>query len=36
MGVNDPEAKHGEYPTKMISVKPFRIDKYPVTIGDFM
>ncbi|CAD5115654.1 DgyrCDS4610 [Dimorphilus gyrociliatus] len=36
MGINDRSAKNGEFPTRLISVKPFRIDKYPVTIKDFL
>ncbi len=36
MGVNDPTSKTGEYPVKAMAVKPFKLDRYPVTNGDFM
>ena len=36
MGVNDPSSKTGEYPVKTVAVRPFKLDRYPVTNGDFM
>lgn len=35
MGVNDPSSTTGEWPVRKQSVKPFRIDRHPVTNGDF-
>ena len=35
MGVLDKSSKTGEYPVKNADVKPFMIDRYPVTNGDF-
>ncbi|KAI0218973.1 Inactive C-alpha-formylglycine-generating enzyme 2 [Lamellibrachia satsuma] len=35
MGVNDPTSQTGEYPVRWAEVKPFKIDRYPVTNGDF-
>jgi len=37
MGVKDPKSQTGEYPPRKISnIKPFLMDKYPVTVGDFI
>ncbi|XP_068934270.1 inactive C-alpha-formylglycine-generating enzyme 2 isoform X4 [Petaurus breviceps papuanus] len=35
MGTNSPDGKDGEGPTREVTVKPFAIDKYPVTNRDF-
>ncbi|KAM8977323.1 inactive C-alpha-formylglycine-generating enzyme 2 [Pelodytes ibericus] len=35
MGTNAPDGKDGEGPTREVIVKPFTIDKYPVTNKDF-
>ncbi|KAM3935442.1 inactive C-alpha-formylglycine-generating enzyme 2 isoform 1-T1 [Leptodactylus fuscus] len=35
MGTNAADSKDGEGPTKQVTVKPFAIDKYPVTNKDF-
>ncbi|XP_072502967.1 inactive C-alpha-formylglycine-generating enzyme 2 isoform X2 [Notamacropus eugenii] len=35
MGTNSPDGKDGEGPTRQVTVKPFAIDKYPVTNRDF-
>ena len=35
MGVNDPKSLTGEYPVRKEGVKPFAIDKYPVTNAQF-
>ena len=36
MGVKDPTSQTGEYPPRKTEVKPFIMDKYPVTVADFM
>ena len=37
MGSNDPEnAKTGEFPSKNVEVRTFKIDRYTVTNGDFL
>ena len=35
MGVNDPTSTTGEYPVRNMAVKPYKLDRYPVTNGDF-
>ncbi|KAM4702445.1 inactive C-alpha-formylglycine-generating enzyme 2 [Discoglossus pictus] len=35
MGTNVPDIKDGEGPAKQVTVKPFAVDKYPVTNKDF-
>ncbi|XP_030637809.1 inactive C-alpha-formylglycine-generating enzyme 2 [Chanos chanos] len=35
MGTNDVDGRDGESPARDVSVKPFKIDKYPVTNSDF-
>ncbi|XP_044527883.1 inactive C-alpha-formylglycine-generating enzyme 2 isoform X2 [Gracilinanus agilis] len=35
MGTNSPDGKDGEGPIREVTVKPFAIDKYPVTNKDF-
>jgi len=37
MGSDNPgDFQTGEFPVKRIQVKPFKIDRYAVTNGDFM
>lgn len=35
IGVNDPSSTTGEFPARTTEVKPYVIDKYPVTVEDF-
>lgn len=35
MGSNSPENRNEEGPVREVTVKPFAIDKYPVTNRDF-
>ncbi|XP_043910151.1 inactive C-alpha-formylglycine-generating enzyme 2 isoform X4 [Protopterus annectens] len=35
MGTNSPDSRDGEAPAREVKVKPFSIDKYPVTNKDF-
>lgn len=35
MGTSATDGKDGESPTKEVKIKPFKIDKYPVTNADF-
>lgn len=35
MGTTAADGKDGESPTKEVKIKPFKIDKYPVTNADF-
>ncbi|XP_063809835.1 inactive C-alpha-formylglycine-generating enzyme 2 isoform X2 [Pseudophryne corroboree] len=35
MGTNAPNGKDGEFPAKQVTVKPFAIDRYPVTNKNF-
>ena len=35
MGTDASDANHGENPSKTISVRPFHIDRYPVTVAHF-
>ena len=34
-GCNDPQSEMGDYPPRKMAVKPFKIDKHPVTNADF-
>ena len=34
-GCNDPKSDMGDFPPRRMSVKSFKIDKHPVTNGDF-
>ena len=34
-GCNDPQSQMGDYPPRKMAVKSFKIDKHPVTNGDF-
>jgi len=36
LGVKDPQSTSGEYPQRKVKVTPFMIDKYPVTVADFL
>lgn len=35
MGVRDHTSRTGEHPLRHVSVRPFKIDKYPVTNANF-
>ena len=35
MGTDAPDANHGENPSKTISVRPFHMDRYPVSVAHF-
>ena len=35
MGTNEADGRDGESPVRAVTVKPFRLDTYPVTNSDF-
>ncbi|KAL4220824.1 Inactive C-alpha-formylglycine-proteinrating enzyme 2 [Mactra antiquata] len=36
IGINDPHSDTGEYPPRIVEVKPFYMDIYPVTVAQFL
>ena len=36
MGVKDPKSVTGEYPPRKRRIEPFEMDKFPVTVGDWL